>query len=123
MAETAEELSQQPEVREELERTTGRKAGEKVKAEAKDKFWFVTHVLLLVGAAILYYLVGSKFIPVARPYVDLSRRAIRGAAMIIVALAIAKAISVYAIGRIADTSTRFTLKRILHLIVTLAIAV
>jgi len=123
MAETAEELSQQPEVREELERTTGRKAGDQVKAEAKDKFWFVTHVLLLVGAAILYYLVGSKFIPVAQPYVDLSRRAIRGAAMIIVALAIAKAISVYAIGRIADTSTRFTLKRILHLIVTLAIAV
>src|SRR3954463_513583 len=123
MAETAEELCQQPDVREELERTTGKKAGEKVKVEAKDKFWFVTHVLLLSGAAVFYYLLGSKFIPVADPYADLGRRAIRGFAMMVVALAVAKAVSVYAIGRIADTSTRFTLKRILHLIITLAIAV
>ena len=124
MPETAEELSQQPEVREELQRTTGeKKVGEKVKAEAKDKFWFVTHVLLLIGAAVLYYLLGSKFIPVPQPQVELGRRALRGAAMIVIALAIAKGISVYAIGQIADASTRFTLKRILHLVVALAIAV
>src|SRR3954469_13480450 len=123
MPETAEELCQQPEVREELQRATGEKAGEKVKAEAKDKFWFITHVLLLMGAAVLYYLLGSKFIPLPRPQVELGRRALRGAAMIVVVLAIAKAISVYAIGRIGDASTRFTLKRILHLVVALAIAV
>lgn len=123
MPETAEELCQQPDVREELQRATGEKAGEKVKAEARDKFWFVTHVLLVIGAAVLYYLVGSKFIPLPKPQTELARRALRGTALIIIAFAIAKAISVYAIGRLADASTRFTLKRILHLVVALAIGV
>ena len=59
MPETAEELSKQPEVRKELERTSGEKKREdKVKAPAKDKFWFVTHGVLLIGCAVLYYLIG-----------------------------------------------------------------
>src|ERR1700759_2686203 len=123
MPETAEDLCQNPDVREELERTTGTKTLEKVKAEPKDKFWFVTHLLLLLGAAILYYLLGSKYLPLAQPHIDLGRRALRGLAMVVIVLAIAKAISVYAIGRITGASTRFTLKRILHLVVALAIAV
>ena len=50
MPETAEQLSKQPDVRKELERTGGaKKTEEKVKAEPKDKFWFVTHGLLLIG--------------------------------------------------------------------------
>jgi small-conductance mechanosensitive channel len=123
MPETAEELSQQADVRQELARTTGQKSGEKIKAAAKDKFWFVTHALLLAGCAVVYWLIGSTLIPLSHQYVDLARRALRGFALIVFVLAIAKAISVYAIGRIEDTSTRFTLKRILHLIVALAIAV
>jgi hypothetical protein len=63
MRETVEEISEKPEVREELARTAGKKAREKVKARATDKFWFVTHALLLVGCAIIYFLLGSKLIP------------------------------------------------------------
>ena len=37
MTETAEELSQTPEMREELARATGQKQGPKVKTETKDK--------------------------------------------------------------------------------------
>src|SRR5437899_1419486 len=123
MPETAEELRQKPEVRQELARTAGEKAREKVKAEAKDKFWFLTHGLLLIGCAVFYYLVGSKFIPLLRAEVDLSRRFLRGAALIIVVLATAKAVRVYAIGRIQDAVTRFTLQRIQYLVVALLIAV
>jgi small-conductance mechanosensitive channel len=47
---------------------------------------------------------------------------LRGAALIVIVLAIAKAITVYAIGRIEDAATRFTLKRVEHLIVALLIA-
>jgi small-conductance mechanosensitive channel len=122
MPETAEELAKKADVREELARTTGQKAGEKVKAEAKDKFWFVTHTLLLIGFAVLYYLLGSKLIPLPRAQVDLARRALRGAALIVIVLAVAKAISVYVLGRIDDASTRFTLKRIEHLIVGIIVA-
>jgi small-conductance mechanosensitive channel len=123
MPETAEELSKQPDVKQELARATGQKAEAKVKTEAKDKLWFVTHALLLAGCAVIYWLIGSKLIPLPHQYVDLARRGLRGAALIVVALAIARAISVYAIGRIEDASTRFTLKRIAHLVVALAIVV
>src|ERR1700738_5595243 len=124
MPETAEELSKQPEVRKELERTGGAKtAEEKVKAEPKDKFWFVTHGLLLIGCAVLYYLIGSKFIPLIQSEVDISRRLIRGAALIIVVIATAKSMKVYAIGRLDDAVTRFTLKRILYLLAGILIAI
>jgi small-conductance mechanosensitive channel len=121
MPETAEEISQQPEVRKELARTTGKKDTGKVKAATKDKFWFVTHVLLLVGCAIIYY-VGTRFVPVLQKEVDLTRRFTRGAALIIVLLAVAKAVKVYAIGRIEDAVTRFTLQRIQYLIVAVLVA-
>jgi small-conductance mechanosensitive channel len=123
MPETAEELSRKPEVRQELARTSGEKAREKVKAEPKDKFWFVTHGLLLIGCAAFYYLVGSKLVPLLQTEVDLTRRFLRGAALIIIVLAIAKAVTVYAIGRIEDAATRFTLRRIQYLVAGLLIAI
>src|SRR5213082_4164706 len=123
-AETAEKISKKPKVRQALSQTSGPKAGEeKVKAATTDKFWFVTHALLIVGCAVLYYLVGSKLIPVPQNTIDLSRRFLRGAALIVIVLAIAKAISIYAIGRLDDAATRFTLRRIEHLLVVLVIAV
>ena len=89
--ETAEEISRKPEVRQALSQTTGAKAGaEKVKAAAKDKFWFVTHALLILGCAVLYYFVGSKLIPGPQNTVDLVRRFLRGAVLIVIVLAIAK---------------------------------
>ncbi len=123
MPETAEELSKRPEVRQELARTTGEKPREKVKAEAKNKFWFVTHALLLIGCAVLYFLIGSKLIPLLQREADISRRILRGFALIVVVLASAKAVTVYALGRIEDAATRFTLQRIQHSIVALFIAV
>ncbi|PYL23574.1 MAG: hypothetical protein DMF37_09430, partial [Verrucomicrobia bacterium] len=53
MPETAEEISEKPEVRKELQRATGEKARQKVKARGRDKFWFVTHALILAGCAVL----------------------------------------------------------------------
>jgi small-conductance mechanosensitive channel len=119
MPETVEEISEKPEVREELARTAGEKPREKVKARARDKFWFVTHALLLMGCAIIYFLLGSKLIPLPQPDADLVRRILRGAILIVVLLAIAKTISVFGLGKIEDASTRFTLRRVQRLIVGL----
>ena len=83
--ETAEEISSKPEVRQTPSQTTGPKTGgEKVKAATKDKFWFVTHALLILGCAVLYYLVGSKLIPVPQNIVELTRRFLRGAVLIVI---------------------------------------
>src|SRR5437660_2619418 len=123
VTETAEEISKKPEVRKELERAGEKEPAKKVKAATTDKFWFVTHGLLLLGCAVLYYLIGTKLLPLIRSEVDLGRRFLRGFALVVIVLATAKAVRVYAIGRIEDTVTRFTLRRILLLVAGLLIAV
>jgi small-conductance mechanosensitive channel len=123
MPETAEEVCEKPEVRKELARTAGgKKPSEKIKARGADKFWFVAYALLLAGCAVLYAVLGSKLVPLSQAHIDLARRILRGAAFIVIVLAIAKAITVYALGTIEDAPTRFTLTRIEHLIVAVLIA-
>src|SRR5436309_2113365 len=122
MPETAEEISEKPEVRKELQRATGEKARQKVKARGRDKFWFLTHAPILAGCAVLYLLLGTKLIPLLQPTVDVARRVLRGTVLIVVVLGLARAVSVYALGSIEDASTRFTLQRVLHLGVAVLIA-
>jgi small-conductance mechanosensitive channel len=118
MPETLIEIKQKEEVREALAQT-GVKP--KIKARATDKFWFSTHALVLLGCAAVWLLLGWKLIPLPQPHLDLIERAIRATVFIVIVLAIAKAVSVYAIGRISDASTIFTLRRILHLVVGIVI--
>jgi small-conductance mechanosensitive channel len=60
-------------------------------------------------------------IPLPEAGIGIAQRILRGAVLITVVLAIARAISVYGIARIEDASTRFTLQRIAHLAVALAV--
>ena len=53
---------------------------------------------------------------------DIGHRLLRGIALIVVVLATAKSVKVYAIGRLDDAATRFTLKRILYLVAGVLIA-
>src|SRR5436853_530858 len=122
MPETAEEISQQPEVRKELQRATGEKRRQKVKAQGRGKFWLVIYALVLLGCALLYLLIGSRLILLPQPIVDIAARILRGTALITLVLAIAQAASVYGLARVEDASTRFTLQRIMHLVVSLLIA-
>ncbi len=123
MPETAEELFQRPDVRKELVRASGQKPPAQVKAKTGDKFWFVTHALIIIGCAVLYFLLSAKLVPLPKEHLDIIGRVLRAVALIVIVLAVAQAISIYAIGRIEDATTRFTLKRIEHLVVALAIAV
>src|SRR4051812_28984431 len=119
MPETVEQIEKQPEVREALDRATA--APTPVKAETREKFWFVTHALILLACALAYFASLAGYIPLPKPQLELLRRALRGVAMITVVLAIAEAVSVYAIGRVCDAATRFTLRRIQRLVVTLLV--
>ncbi len=122
MTETAEEISQKPEIRKELQRATGEKRSDKVRARGRDKFWFIIHALLLVGCVAVYFLIGSKLIPLPQASAGLVQRILRGTVLIVIVLTVARVISVYALGRIEDPSTRFTLQRVMHLLVALIIA-
>ncbi|HEY1583586.1 MAG TPA: mechanosensitive ion channel family protein [Chthoniobacterales bacterium] len=118
MAESAEELSRQRDVREALDQTTGRKTST---PEKSDKFWFAIHLVLLLLCAVLYYLLGSHFVPLTKNQVEFAHRLLRGAGIIIILLAVSGAISLYSILRVSDPSTRFTLKRIKRLVVFLLV--
>ena len=123
MAETAEEISKRPEIRKELQRATGEKRSDTVKARGRDKLWFIIHALILIGCVAVYFLVGFKLVPLPQASADVVARILRGTALIVIVLGIARVISVYALGRIEDSSTRFTLQRVMHLVVALVILV
>ena len=55
MAETAEEISQRPEIRKELQRATGEKRPETVRARGRDKFWFIIQAVVLLGCVAVYF--------------------------------------------------------------------
>jgi small-conductance mechanosensitive channel len=123
VGETPDEISQQPEVRKELQRTTGDKRHQKVKARGRDKLWFVILAVIFVICAAVYFLLISKLIPLPQTSVGIAERILRGTALIVIVLAAARFTSVYGLAHIEDASTRFTLQRIEHLAVALVIAV
>jgi small-conductance mechanosensitive channel len=123
MPETAEEISRKPEIRKELQRTTGERRSETIKARGRDKLWFIIQAFVLAGCIAAYFLIGTKVIPLPPSTVGVIWRILRGTALIVIVLTIARAVSIYGLGRIEDPSTRFTLQRILHLVVALAITV
>jgi small-conductance mechanosensitive channel len=123
MPETAEEISRKPEIRKELQRTTGERRSETIKARGRDKLWFIIQAFVLAGCIAAYFLIGTKVIPLPPSTVGVVWRILRGTALIVIVLTIARAVSIYGLGRIEDPSTRFTLQRILHLVVALAITV
>src|SRR6266516_1974249 len=123
MAETVEEISRKPEIRKELQRASGEKRTEKVKAHGRDRLWFIIHALVLAGCIAAYVILSWKLIPLPQSALSLFARILRGTALVVIILGIARAISVYGLGRIEDPSTRFTLQRILHLVVAIVIAV
>ena len=123
MGDTVEEITKRPDVRKELQRTVGQKRREKIETRREDRFWFIVHAVVLAGCAAVYFLIGAKIIPLPEAAVGIAQRILRGAVLITIVLAVARAISVYGLARIEDASTRFTLQRVAHLAVALAIAV
>lgn len=123
MAETAEELCKRPEIRKELERATRQKRPETVEIDGRDKFWAFGYGVVLVICTAVYFLIGAKVIPLPESAFGFAQRILRGAVLITIVLAVARALSVFGIARVEDAATRFTLERIARLTVALALAV
>jgi small-conductance mechanosensitive channel len=115
-----EQLKQRPDVQAALSETSKTEA-EKPKAETKDKVWFGSYVLLLIGLAVLYYLFGLRFFGLPDTVVAYLLRYTRGVILIVLVLTLSKAVQVYLIGRVHDTVNRFNLRRILRLLIGLVI--
>ena len=88
----------------------------------KDKVWFATCLLGFLGLGGGIVLLGH---PVAFLEPDNALRIqgyLRGAMAMVVVLALAHAVDVYAVGRIPDTASRFNLRRVVRLLAGLMLA-
>ena len=117
-----EQLKKREEVKRALEQTPGNKEQATPKVETKDKLWFGSYVLLLVGLAVLYYLFNLRFFGLQETLVVRLLGYTRSAIFVVIVLTISKAVQVYLIGRIHDGVNKFNLKRILRLIIGLVIS-
>lgn len=116
-----EQLKERAEVRQALEQTSGKKEQAIPKAETRDKLWFGSYLLLLIGLGVLYYLFNLRFFGLSEDIVTKLRDYTRSAIFIVVLLTVSKAIQVYLIGRLHDTVNQYNLKRILRLIIGLVV--
>ena len=110
-----DKLKQREEVKAALSQTAGKKVEPPVKAATKDKVWFGSYLLLLLGLGVLYYLFTLEFFGLSDGFRATLLRLIRGAITVVVVLGIAKAMQIYLIGRIHDTVNRYNLNRVLRL--------
>lgn len=116
-----EQLKGQEDVQRALKQTATNKEVVKPVVETTQKVWIITYVLLLLGLGGLYYLLRLSFFGFAAKYVPLLQRFTLGAMASVLVLAIFKFISVYILGRLEDTVSRYNLNRILKLLVGLVL--
>lgn len=128
----AERLKEHDEdVKRALEQTGGKalkeEEAEREEASARPrakrhKLWIGTYVLALAGLGFLHYAVRLKFFDFADAYRPAVLRAVVAAASIVVVLAASRAADAFLIDPLADAVSRYNLKRVLRLVVALAIA-
>jgi small-conductance mechanosensitive channel len=116
-----ERLQRQEDVKSALRQAATNKEVARPAAEVKDKAWFVTYGLLLLGLIAFYYLLGIRLLEFAAPYVPYLQRFTVGGISIVLTLAVAKGIDVYLLGQVDNVASRYNLKRVLKLVVVLAI--
>ncbi|HXG94207.1 MAG TPA: mechanosensitive ion channel family protein [Blastocatellia bacterium] len=114
-------LKEHKDVKEALKHTATTKQEVKPVTETKDKLWFGSYILLLIGLGVLYYLFGLKYFGLSDALRATLQRLARGALLVVAVLGLSKAIQIYLIGRIQDPVNRYNLKRILRLIAALIV--
>ena len=108
-----EKIEQDPEVRRELNRTSGRVR--EVVTRTGDKLLIGTHAVLLIILGAFYFLLGLEFFGFATRYVPSIGKLTLAAMSVVLVLAILKLVEVYFIGRVANPVSKYTLKRVFRL--------
>src|SRR5512138_3124568 len=99
-----ERLKEQQDVKRALKQTgqTGTKHEVAVSVQTKHKLFLGTYLLTLLAFGSVFYLLRLRFFGFAGRYIPLLQRLTLGVMAIVLVLALAKTISVYAIDRIDD---------------------
>ncbi len=121
--EQAEHLSETPDVKRELEQSTGGVATRKPEPVAPvQKLWFTTYIILLLSFAAVYYVLELRIFNIPDPYVALIERIVTGGMAIVFALGFFRASRVYFVDRLANGAARYNLNRVVKLIAGLVVA-
>jgi small-conductance mechanosensitive channel len=119
-----EQLKEQEDIKIALNQTAGaNEAAPKPVAKLRDKLWFGTYVLVLLGLLALNYFLGSNFIPTNIQYISTLRSLVIGGMFIVLTMAFSKSIQVYWISRIENRPAQYNLTRVLKLLTFLAIVI
>ena len=114
-----EQVKQQEDVQQALKQTSTVKPEEKPKAETKDKLLLGTHVVILITLAALRYILQFKFFGFA-PRIIYHIQSINLSVMaFVLLLAVAKIVNVYVIGRLHSPVSRYNLRRVAKLLLSL----
>jgi small-conductance mechanosensitive channel len=110
-----EQVKQQADVKQALKQTT-RTESTKPAAETKDKLWLGTALLLLVGLAVLHYILLLPLFSFLGSHISILSRATIGAMAIVSVFLLAKIVDVYLVGPIENPVSRYNLRRVLKLL-------
>jgi len=114
------EVKQDADVQRALEQANASEKGEPRVTRARDKFVFVTQLILLLALAATHQLITYRLPGLAAAY-PLVLKLILAIAVIVVCLMVLHLIDVYFIGRVRDAVYQYNLKRVSRLVVWLAI--
>src|SRR6266404_8852142 len=117
-----EQVKQQEDVKQALKQTSTVKPEEKPKAETKDKLLLGTHVIILLALAALRIVLQFKFFVFAARFIPLIQKLHLSVMAVVLLLSVAKIVDVYVIGRLHSAVSRYNLRRVAKLALTLALA-
>jgi small-conductance mechanosensitive channel len=118
-----EQVKQHADVKRALKQTsTVKPAEEPPKAKTKDKFWLGTHVFILIGLGVIYYLLQFRVFGFAARFIPFIQRLDKAVMAVVLLLAVAKMVDVYVIARIDHPVARYNLRRVAKLALGLVIA-
>ena len=119
-----EQLKEQEDIKAALKQTTGTKESiPKPVPQLKDKLWFVTYIVVLLGFLALYYVLGSNLFPAEVESVSILRRVLIGAMLTVLVGALTKSVRIYLIDEIDNKAARYNLTRVLHLLTFFAFVI
>jgi len=119
--EQAEQLKTQGDVKEALEQASPPPEARRLPTRKSHHVWIGTYALLLVAFLALWILLSAKIISLPPRTADILRRGSLGAVFIFLVLLAERAAESYYVPRLDNTVARYNLRRILHLLVGLAI--
>jgi len=115
-----EQVKERADVKQALKQTsTVKPETDKPKAKAKDKLWLGTHVIIIFGLAVVYYLLQFRVFGFAARFIPFLQKLDKSVIAIVVLLAVAKIVDVYLIGPIVSPVSRYNLRRVAKLILGL----